>query len=72
MNTNVDKKENIFNSTILNIGSDFIMHEFVECDNKDQPRFIKKNKSINPRKNAAFEISFEISLSLSECFKWSC
>ena len=46
MNTNVDKKENIFNSTILNIRSDFIMHEFVECDNKDQPRFIKKIKAL--------------------------
>ena len=49
LNTNVNEKVDISNSTILNILSNFIPPEFVVCDDKDPPWFNKK-KSINPRK----------------------
>ena len=35
LNTNVNEKVDIFNSTILNILNSFIPHEFVVCDDKD-------------------------------------
>ena len=34
-NTNVNEKVNIFNSTILNILSNFIPHKFLLCSDKD-------------------------------------
>ena len=37
LNTNINEKVDIFNSTILNILSDFIPHEFVVCDERDPP-----------------------------------
>ena len=44
LNTNINEKVYIFNSTILNILSNFIPHEFVACDDKDPPWFNKKIK----------------------------
>ena len=35
LNTNVNEKVDIFNSTILSIPSNFIPHEFVVCYDKD-------------------------------------
>ena len=49
LNTNVNAKVDIFNSTVLNILSNFIPHEVVVCDDKEE-------NSIDPRKkNAAFK-----------------
>ena len=46
----------IFNSTILNILSNFIPHKFVVCDDKDPPRFNKKIRAlIQKKKNVAFK-----------------
>ena len=42
LNTNVNEKVDILNSTILNILSTFIPHEFVVRDDKDPPWFNKK------------------------------
>ena len=39
LNTIVNEKVDIFNSTILNILNNFIPHEFVVCDDKDPPWF---------------------------------
>ena len=44
LNTNVNEKVDIFNSTILNILNSFIPHEFVVCDDKDPPWFKMKIK----------------------------
>ena len=66
--------------TFLNILSNFILHEVVLFDDKDQrPTMVQQeNKSIDPRKNAAFKnyrnnssnidlkCRFEISTSLPE------
>ena len=45
----------IFNSTILNILSNFILHEFVVCDDKDPPRFNKKIRALIQEKNVTFK-----------------
>ena len=45
----------IFNSTILNIFSNFIPHKFVGCDDKDPPWFNKKIKALIQEKNVAFK-----------------
>ena len=37
VNTNVNEKMDIFNSTVLNILSNFIQHEFVVCDDTGSP-----------------------------------
>ena len=55
-NTSVNKKVNIFNSTILNILSNFIPHEMLTCDDKDPPWFNKKTKGIIQEKNNAFKV----------------
>ena len=55
LNTNINEKVYIFNSTILNILSNFIPHEFVACDDKDPPCFNKKIKAIIQEKNVAFK-----------------
>ena len=46
LNTNVNEKVNIFNSTILNILSNFIPHEIEVCDDKDPPWFKKKIRAL--------------------------
>ena len=43
LNTSVDKKVDIFNITILNILSNFILHEIIVCDAKDPPRLDNRN-----------------------------
>ena len=55
LNTNVNEKVDIFNSTILNILSNFIPHEFVVCDDKDPPWFNKKIRALIQEKNVAFK-----------------
>ena len=49
LNTNYNEKVGIFNSTILNNLSNFILHEFVVCDSKES-MVQQENKRINPRK----------------------
>ena len=44
----------IFNSTILNILSNFILHEIVVCDDKDPPWFNKKIRALIQEINVAF------------------
>ena len=46
LNNNVSEKVDIFNSTILNILSNFIPHEFVVCDDKYPPWFNKKIRAL--------------------------
>ena len=47
---------NNFNSTVLNILSNYIPHEFVECDDKNSPWFNKKIRaSTQEEKNVAFK-----------------
>ena len=45
----------IFNSTILNILSNFIPHESVVCDDKDPPWFNKKIRALIQEKYVAFK-----------------
>ena len=49
------KRWTIFNSTILNILSNFIPHEFVVWDDKDPPWFNKKIRILIQEKNGAFK-----------------
>ena len=53
LNTNVNEK--VDNSTILNILSNFIPHEFVVCDDKDPPWFDKKIRALIQEKYVAFK-----------------
>ena len=55
LNTNVNEKVDIFNSTILNIFSNFILHVPVVCDGKDPPWFNKKIRALIQEKNVAFK-----------------
>ena len=55
-NTSVNEKVNIFNNTIFNILSNFILHEIITCDDKDPPWFNKKIKGIIHEKNNAFKV----------------
>ena len=55
LNTNVNEKVDIFNSTILNILINFIPHESVVCDDKDPPWFNKKIRALIQEKNVAFK-----------------
>ena len=55
LNTNVNEKVEIFNSTILNILSNFIPHEYVVCDDKDSPWFNKKGRALIQEKNVALK-----------------
>ena len=49
LNTNVNEKVDIFNSTILNILSNFNPHEVLVCD--DRPTMVQQeNKGIDPIK----------------------
>ena len=45
-NKHVDGKVLIFNKTVLNVLSNFILHEVVVCDDKDPPWFNGKIKSL--------------------------
>ena len=45
----------IFNSTDLNILSNFILHELLACDDKEPPWFNKKITTLIQEKNAAFK-----------------
>ena len=55
LNTNVNEKVDIFNSTILNILINFIPHESVVCDDKDPPWFNKKIRALIQEKYVAFK-----------------
>ena len=44
-NTNVNKEVSIFDETILNVLSNFILHETLTCDDKDPPWFNYRIKS---------------------------
>ena len=74
LNNNVNEKVDIFNSTILNILSNFIPQEFVVCDDKAPPWFNKKIRALIQEKNATLKndrknsSNIEISSSLPECF----
>ena len=55
LNPNLNEKLDIFNSTILNILSNFIPREVVVCDDKDPPWCNKKIRALIQGKNAAFK-----------------
>ena len=55
LNTHVNEKVDIFNSTILNILSNLIPHEFLVYDDKDPPCFNKKIRALIQEKNVAFK-----------------
>ena len=55
-NTNVNKKVDIFNRTILNILSNFIPHETIVCNDKDPPWFNNRIKTLIKEKNAIYKI----------------
>ena len=55
LNTNVNEKVDIFNSTILNILSNLIPHEFLVYDDKEPPCFNKKIRALIQEKNVAFK-----------------
>ena len=55
LNTNVNEKVDTFNSTILNIPSNFISHELVVYDDKDPPWSNKKIRPLIQEKNVAFK-----------------
>ena len=48
-------KKWIFLTTLLNILSNFIPHEFAVCDDKDPPWFNKKIRALIQEKNVAFK-----------------
>ena len=50
LNTIVNEKVDIFNSTILNILSNIILHKFVVCDDKDPPWFNKEIRALIQKK----------------------
>ena len=50
-NTNIDEKVSIFNTTILNIVSNFIPHESIVCNDKDPPWFNSRIRSLIHEKN---------------------
>ena len=45
-NKHVNENVLIFNKTVLNVLSNFILHEVIVCDNKDPPWFNRKIKSL--------------------------
>ena len=53
-NNSMNKKVNIFNTTIKNILSNYIPHETITCDDRDPP-WISKNILENPGKNQAYK-----------------
>ena len=53
LNTSVNEKVTVFNNTVLNIVSNFIIHETIACNDKDQPCFNNKIKTLIQAKNAA-------------------
>ena len=55
LNTHVNEKVDIFNSTILNILSNLIPHEFLVYDDKEPPCFNKKIRALIQEKNVAFK-----------------
>ena len=55
MNTSVTEKVDIFNRNILNILSNFIQHQIIECDDKDPPCFGNKIKTLIQEKNATYK-----------------
>ena len=55
-NTSVNEKVNIFNRTILNILSNFILHEIIVCNEKDPPWFNIRIKTLIQEKNATYKI----------------
>ena len=55
LNTNVNEKVDIFNSTILNILSNLIPHEVLVYDDKEPPWFNKKIRALIQEKNVAFK-----------------
>ena len=55
LNTTVNKKVDNFKSTIRNIFSNFIPHEFAVCDDKIPPWFNKKIRVLIREGNVAFK-----------------
>ena len=55
LNTNVNEKVSILTSTVMNILSNFILHETIVCDNKDPPWFNKAIKSLIQEENDIFK-----------------
>ena len=55
LNTNINGKVEIFKSTIQNVLSNFISHEFVVSDDKDPPWFNKKKRALIQEKNVSFK-----------------
>ena len=55
LNTNVNKKVDVYNNTILTILNKLIPQESAVCDDKDQPWFNKKIRALTREKNAAFK-----------------
>ena len=51
VNANVNEKLFILNKTILNILSNFIPHEILTTDGKDQPCFTNKKNLIQEKSN---------------------
>ena len=55
LNTNVNEKVDIFNSTILNILRNFITHGFAVSDDKNPPWINNKIRALIQEKNSAFK-----------------
>ena len=49
--TNINEKVSLFNKTILNILSNYILHETIIYDDKDSPCFNSRIKSLTENKN---------------------
>ena len=49
-NTSANEKVDIFNGTILDIPSNFILHRIIVCDDKDPPWFNNRKKILTQEK----------------------
>ena len=80
LNTNVNENVDIFNSTILNVLSNFIPYKFIVYDDKDPPWCNKKIRTLIQEKKVAFKnyltnsrnialkCRLKISSNLPDCF----
>ena len=71
LNTIVDEKMDIFNSTILNILNNFIPHEVVVCNEKYPPWFNKKIKALIQKKMLHLKIIVIIVVTLIWNVVWN-
>ena len=55
-NIYVTKKVSIFNETILNVLSNYIPHEILNCDDRDPPWFNFRIKSLLQDKNKLYKV----------------